>query len=121
MQLVEDCLRQDELPSVNVFPPKADFQLRTPDAKGANRPSHPACDFPITESLVDKGGDQRWICLALSHEALPRLGQSNGFLTRRSSAAYLLENVGRAIYRKLYGPVRAILLIAEAFRLRCPQ
>jgi hypothetical protein len=69
VQLVEDCLRQDELPSVNVFPPKANFQLRAPGAKGANRPSHPACDFQITESLLEEDWDERWIGLALSQKA----------------------------------------------------
>jgi hypothetical protein len=66
MELIEDGLRQDDLPLSCVFPAKANFQLATPDAKGANRPSHSVCDFPIIEALLDKGGNQCRICLAFS-------------------------------------------------------
>ena len=58
MELIEDVLRQDDLPLSCVFPAKANFQLGTPDAQGANRPSHSVCDFPITEALLDKDGNQ---------------------------------------------------------------
>jgi len=57
VQLIKDCLRQDELPSVNVFPPKTNLKLRTPDAKGTNRPPHSIGDFQIAEALVNKVGD----------------------------------------------------------------
>ena len=67
MELIKDRLRQDDLPLSCVFPAKANFQLGTPDAQGANRPSHSVCDFPITEALLDKGGNQCRIGLALSH------------------------------------------------------
>ena len=69
MELIKDRLRQDDLPLSCVFPAKANFQLGTPHTKGANRPSHSVCDFRITEALLDKGGDQCRICLALSHVA----------------------------------------------------
>jgi hypothetical protein len=78
VQLVEDWLRQDELPLIKVFSPKADFQLRTPDAKGANRPSHSVRDFQITQSLLDKGWDERWIGLALSQRGTPGQGKGGG-------------------------------------------
>ena len=67
MELIKDRLRQDDLPLRGVFSAKANFQLGTPDAKGANRPPHSVCDFPITEALLDKGGNQCRIGLALSH------------------------------------------------------
>ena len=67
MELIKDRLRQDDLPLSCVFPAKADFQLGTPHTQGANRPSHSVCDFPITEALLDQGGDQCRIGLALSH------------------------------------------------------
>jgi len=106
VQLVEDWLRQDELPLIKVFSPKADFQLRTPDAKGANRPSHSVGDFQITQSLLDKGWDERWIGLALSQRGTPGQGKGGGGWP--PSAAYLLESLCRAIYRKLYWLLRRL-------------
>src|SRR5262245_4999864 len=69
MKLIKDRLRQGDLPLSCAFPTKANFQLGTPDPKSANRPSHSVCDFRITEALLEKGRDQRWICLAFSHVA----------------------------------------------------
>ena len=97
MELIKDRLRQDDLPLSCVFPAKANFQLGTPDAQGANRPSHSVCDFPITEALLDKGGNQCRIVLALSH-----------VVTGPSCPAPCLslytcwKNRFPSIYRKLY-------------------
>ena len=96
MELIEDGLRQDDLPLSCVFPPQANFQLGTSDAQGANRPSHSVCDFPITEALLDKGGDQCRIGLALSHVVTGPLPCA------LLIASYLLEKAVPAIYRKLY-------------------
>ena len=103
MELIEDGLRQDDLPLGCVFPAKADFQLGTPHTKGANRPSHSVCDFRITEALLDQGGDQCWICLALSHVA-PLSSVVAGASCPGPSLipVSLLEKMARAIYRKLY-------------------
>jgi hypothetical protein len=46
-----------QLPSFCVFPPKAIFQPRAPNGKGANRPSNPTGDFRITKSLFDGHGN----------------------------------------------------------------
>ena len=97
MELVKDRLRQDDLPLSCVFPAQANFQLGTPDAKGANRPSHSVCDFPITEALLDKGGNQCRIGLALSHVVTGPLLPCALLI-----ALSLLEKTVPAIYRKLY-------------------
>ena len=109
MELIKDRLRQDDLPLSCVFSAKANFQLGTPHTQGANRPSHSVCDFPITEALLDKGGDQCWICLALSHVApLGSVVTGSPCPAPCLIPAYLPEKTSVTIYRKLYGLLKRL-------------
>ena len=88
MKLIKDRLRQGDLPLSCAFPTKANFQLGTPDAKSANRPSHSTCNFRVTEALLDKSRDQCRICLWFSHGA-PKSVVAGSLVRHFASSVYV--------------------------------